>query len=297
MAHPLLNELMTEHRAFLWFGRRLGAPAAVALVIHGLNFKPAKMAAIIDVLNCADVLVLNLSLQGHGNNFVPAGAGYRQDRLKAFKSVSADLWRAETAAAYRRVNALADHLGVPIIFCGYSMGGLLGMDLLLHDSQAHFDRMLLFAPALAIRRFWRIVVGSFDLWPQLTLPNRFLRPAVAPYLANRGTPVAAYKALFEMETNFYDRLFTLGPRLNRPTLLMINPRDELLSPKRIARQIKSAELSQWQMHFIHPKGPQTTKTLHHLIIDPATVDPAVWHQATQKIRAFLATPSYAQGEY
>ena len=42
----------------------------VALVVHGLNLKPERMQSIITELNDAGIDVLNLSLRGHGNNYL-----------------------------------------------------------------------------------------------------------------------------------------------------------------------------------------------------------------------------------
>jgi hypothetical protein len=53
-----------------WFAHSSSASLkAVALVIHGLNLNPVRMAPIIAALNEAGIDAARLSLQGHGLNF------------------------------------------------------------------------------------------------------------------------------------------------------------------------------------------------------------------------------------
>jgi|GEM_PF-6880308 hypothetical protein len=50
--------------------RRFKKLKGIALVIHGLNLKPEKMEPIITLFNQSGIDVLNLSLHGHGRNYV-----------------------------------------------------------------------------------------------------------------------------------------------------------------------------------------------------------------------------------
>ena len=64
-----INE--TKDRSICWFNAdRREKITGVALVIHGLNLRPDKMGSIISCLNTSGIDVLNLSLRGHGENYV-----------------------------------------------------------------------------------------------------------------------------------------------------------------------------------------------------------------------------------
>ena len=74
----------------------------VALVIHGLNLRPDKMEPIISLLTHSNLDVLNLSLRGHGSNYLhKKGEDDGKARLEAFKTVSYELWIDEVYYAYR----------------------------------------------------------------------------------------------------------------------------------------------------------------------------------------------------
>ncbi|MEI6127603.1 MAG: hypothetical protein WCQ99_13745, partial [Pseudomonadota bacterium] len=64
IAHP------DEHYLKWYTCAAPGKPKGVALVIHGLNLKPDKMLPIIAPLNAAGIDVLNVSLRGHGSNYI-----------------------------------------------------------------------------------------------------------------------------------------------------------------------------------------------------------------------------------
>ena len=67
-----------------------------------------------------------------------------------------------------------------------------------------------------------------------------LRPA-----AHSRTPIAAYNALFETLDHFESHL---GPRLNLPTLVVMDPGDELVSLGGIRKLAETHNLDQWRFH-------------------------------------------------
>ena len=73
----------------------------MALVVHGLNLQPGKMAAIIAELTSVGIAALSVSQRGHGDNY--PGSGHAGDhpaaRLAAFKTVTAELWRLQLISA------------------------------------------------------------------------------------------------------------------------------------------------------------------------------------------------------
>jgi alpha-beta hydrolase superfamily lysophospholipase len=122
-----------EDQSVRWFNKnRLRKLRGVALVVHGLNLKPEKMGAIIATLNQDGIDVLNLSLRGHGDNYPSQGRkNHDEQRLASFREVNYELWSDEMYRAYRQVRERGELKNVPLFFVGYSLGGLLGCDLLI----------------------------------------------------------------------------------------------------------------------------------------------------------------------
>ena len=83
--------------------KRFKALKGVALVIHGLNLKPEKMNAIIADINEAGIDVLNVSLRGHGDNYVQRSHASRDaQRLESFMTVTYSLWLQEFTKPIRK---------------------------------------------------------------------------------------------------------------------------------------------------------------------------------------------------
>ncbi|MEA3232365.1 MAG: alpha/beta fold hydrolase, partial [Thermodesulfobacteriota bacterium] len=169
----------------------------VAWVVHGLNLQPDKMGPIISHLNASGIDVLNLSLRGHGQNYNhEPHMSPDKARLDTFKTVSYKQWTDEAYRAYRHARKRSDERKTPLFFIGYSLGALLGGDLLATYPDVHFDRMVLFAPAFncTICQGLKILAP----FPRLVIPSLSSKS----YRANRGTPMAAYIALFETIKHF-----------------------------------------------------------------------------------------------
>ena len=99
-----------------WREPTSGKPHAVTLVIHGLNLKPAKMAAFEDVLLSQNSSVISVSLTGH------RGATSLED----FRKVTAPIWVREVREAFAEASARARRPGterLPLFCFGYSLGG------------------------------------------------------------------------------------------------------------------------------------------------------------------------------
>ena len=247
--------------------------SAVALVIHGLNVNPRRMDPLAHELNSWGVATLRCTLSGHANS-LPAG----EVRLASLRQVTYELWRDETTAAYRVAAQQAEHCNVPLLLVAFSLGALIGCTAMLHSANIGFAQLVLLAPALCIRRRSG-VLQLLAPWPQLVIPS--LTPAA--YRANRGTPVAAYNALFAAQREF-ER--SAGPRLNIPTLVFADPRDEMVSYPGLRQLIVKHDLTQWQIAPVH-KAPDADTAYHHLLIDRASVGAAAWRQMMAQMRSHL----------
>lgn len=250
----------------------------VALAIHGLNYDPTRMQPVADCLAAIGYDCLTLSLHGHGENYVPL-PGVEADvaRLCSFARVTFDLWRDEAHTAYVMARARADQFNVPLLLTGYSLGGLMLCALLATRPDVQADRLLLFAPSLAV------VPGDLLFRLAERLPRGVL-PSVSPreYRANRGTPGAAYAALY---TGIHALSECEMDRLNVPALVFIDPQDELVSYKGVAAIAEG--LSNWRLYRVQKSDGKNGRTYHHLVIGGTAVGESAWDAITQQMSAFL----------
>jgi len=254
-----------------------------ALVIHGLNLAPCKMESIIGLLNSENISAALLPLYGHGDNFdKQKGDSDQSARLSSFKEVSYTLWSQELLSAYQSVRAFADKHEVPVFLIGYSLGALMGCCLLLSQPVISYEKMVLFAPAIRIRWLNGSFIKLLSRFPGLVIPSR----SPAGYRSNRGTPVAGYLSLFEAIRTF-NRDF--NTHLNIPTLLFMDPADELISYKNIKTLIEEKDINLWQIQKIENNRNQTNKGFRHLIIDEPAVGKNNWEIINNRLITFLQT--------
>jgi alpha-beta hydrolase superfamily lysophospholipase len=251
----------------------------VALVIHGLNLRPDKMGSIVSLLTAAGIEVLNLSLRGHGQNVGNESlSNRRKARMNAFKSVSYPLWAGEVFHAYRLARKTSDIQQVPLFLVGFSLGALLGCDLFASRPDVKFDRMVLFAPSLNAS----IAYGLKWLapFPRLVIPS-FSLPS---YRANSGTPMAAYQALFDAIHHFNRNI---SSKINVPTIIFIDPLDEVVSYRKLKRMVESEKLDQWDFCLLKENRIGVKQPIHHLIVDEASLGSAGWKAVQNIIHRYL----------
>jgi esterase/lipase len=266
------NQNQSEISAIRWYQRKNPAKLnGVALVIHGLNGRPDKMESIIAEMTAAGIDCLNLSLRGHGENYSQLNnTGSAEARMQAFKSVSYQLWRTEIHQAYQQVKKRSSRYGTCLFFIGFSMGGLLGVDLFTSNPYIKFDKIVLFAPALKMRNR-NYLLKTMSPFPGLVVPS--FGPEA--YRANKGTPMAAYNALFEAAKHFEKNL---DPKINVPTVVFIDEQDELISFSGLQEIIRKQNLDQWNLHPVAKDKAATEIEMHHIIIDEASVGKHMWKE-------------------
>ena len=244
---------------------------AVALVVHGLNLRPDKMESIITLLTDSGIDVLNLSLRGHGRNYTgKTHIDSAKARLKAFKTVSYQLWIDETYRAYHIIRARSAQKKLPLFFIGFSLGGLMGVDLFASYPEVYFDRMVLLAPALSMPAI-SYTAKLLAPFPRLVIPSFTL----ADYRTNNGTPMAAYNSMFEAVKHFNKNV---NPKINVPTLIFIDRQDELISYRGLKRLVKNEQLDQWKFHHVQKGKTGVKEKMRHLIIDEPSVGKDMWQE-------------------
>ena len=242
----------------------------VALVIHGLNLRPDRMGPIVNNLTRSGIDVLGVSLRGHGDNYAHHDdVDSDSARLESFKNVSFPLWINEAYLAYLQVQKRAQQQNIPVFLTAFSVGGLIGLDLLASHSDVQFDKIVLFAPALSLRATIYLQ-RALSPFPSLVIPSL----ADDAYLANKkGTPIAAYNALFETLYHFEDNA---GTKLNVPTLIFIDEQDEFIPLWGLKKLVEEHNLDQWKFYIVQKEKEMGTGTFHHHIIDAASTGENVW---------------------
>jgi len=271
-----------EEHAIRWYNNQSGEETkGVALVIHGLNLRPDKMQSIISVLAGSGIKVLRLSLRGHGENYTHhPGIDEEQARLEAFKAVSFPLWMNEAYLAYTQVQKRAAQKKVPLCFVGFSLGGLIGLDLFASQPEVHYDRMVLFAPAIELHfhHYLARILSPF---------SRLVIPSLAPesYLSNKkGTPIAAYNALFEGLQQFEEHV---NRKLNIPSLIFIDEHDEFIPVQAFMELKEAKKLDQWKLYIIEKEATANQDTFHHHIIDEFSTGKVVWKMMMESTITYL----------
>ena len=278
----IILENQSKNYATRWFknNTREGTKG-IALVIHGLNLRPDKMQTIISVLAGSGIDVLRLSLRGHGENYTHrTDIDEEQARLEAFKAVTFPLWLNEAYLAYTQVREKAAQKKVPLFFVGFSLGGLIGLDLFASQPEVHYDRMILFAPAIKLH--------SLHYLGRILSPmSRLVIPSMAPdsYLSNKkGTPVAAYNALFEGLKHFEKHV---SRRLNVPTLIFIDENDEFIPAQAFKKLKKEKKLDRWRLYIVEKEAAANRDAFHHHIIDESSTGKTVWQKMMETTITYL----------
>ncbi|MCO6476526.1 MAG: hypothetical protein J5I94_07885 [Phaeodactylibacter sp.] len=187
-------------------------------------------------------------------------------------------WGKAFEEAYDKALARSQEVGVPLYFLGFSLGALVAQHAMSSSGgEVRFDKQVLLAPALALRS------RSYLLKAAFFLPEHWLLPSKTPeaYRANRGTSIRAYKALFRQQKAVRKGRFR---RLNIPTLVIIDPRDELISLSKLKKYIARFGLDNYRILELDPKG---AAGYHHLIVDERSMGPTNWDKATAAINAHL----------
>jgi alpha-beta hydrolase superfamily lysophospholipase len=229
------------------------------------------MKSIIFLLTHSGIDVLNLSLRGHGSNYShDTNKDTGKSRLEAFKTVTYKLWIDETHQAYLCARERSEKENVPLFLLGYSLGGLLGADLFTSYSDVYFDKMILLAPAFDLYGI-SCVIKLLSPFPRLVIPSFSTRS----YLSNYGTPMSAYNALFDSIKHFKENI---NPKINVPTIIFIDKRDELISLHGLKDMLEVINLYQWRFHFLQKGEIGVEVNMNHLIIDEASVGKDTWHE-------------------
>lgn len=233
------------------------------VLTHGLNVAPRVMERLADTLGWPREHCTFVCLPGHG-------------RGSSWREVTAARWLDSLQQQYEAAAASSE----PIVYLGFSLGGLLMPCLLAQGKVPAPARQILLAPALAFRG-WTLL-PSFLSTPRL---DQLLIPSFTPvyYKATPGVTIGAYKALFALRQQL-ER--APAARYNIPTLVLCDQRDELVSAEGLRAFIHDKQLSEWQLRILPSRrGERWGKK--HLLVAREYQSPVYWQRITDHIDAFL----------
>jgi len=139
-----------------------------------------------------------------------------------------------------------------------------------------YDRMVLFAPAFSI------TMESYLLKALMPFPNMVI-DSLSPlyYRTNKGTPMAAYKALFEAVDHFNKNV---NDKLNKPVLIFIDEKDEFVPFPKLNDMITKMNLGHWRIYPVRKDNDVGADVSHHLMIDLESVGGEMWKQIKEAVR-------------
>lgn len=249
----MVSQFSAQNR-FKVFEPQTEQPAAVCLLIHGLNLKPSKMQWICDRLLENGAVVVRLELTGHG--------GFCKDDSQAdckmddFRQVSWRQWMMDVEPALSYLDSVSAKHALPKYLVGFSLGGLVGMNI-ENTYHQQFEKYVLFAPALKIRALPKFALSMASVCPKAVIRSR----SPEAYRDNRGTPLAAYKAVIDGMKQLKNADF---PQFNSCSIL-IDIHDELVSPRKTKKIAKAQNIS---LHIINKQKENCDYcSCKHLIVD------------------------------
>jgi esterase/lipase len=236
-------------------------------VAHGLNVKPSAMRSLTDWFNsqgCDSILV--------------KFSGHYEDPFNN-SDMSAEAWRQDMVNGYEAATSLARQHNMPLFFLGYSLGALLGMDLVLSTGNDNaIVKQVLLAPAIAIRNTASILKLLF-WWNSLSLPS--FTPA--KYRANKKLSIIAYKSMFSIEAGISHS----NRQTSIPTLAVIDNMDELISTKKLDTFLDRFIGGHYELLSLDTEMKNREGGYHHLIINKETMGEVNWRLFTEKMKSFL----------
>jgi esterase/lipase len=269
----VLAESSTNNQSrYHWQLSKIGPIKGVVLVLHGLNLKPEKMIPLSESLNDNSYHILNGKLTGHNGTEAE------------FRRVTRDVWLKDMKLIYFEAYNFAKKENLPLYFVGYSLGALLGLDFAnqnfpeIKNNPALFQKSVLLAPAISLNLKTKLI-------KLITyLPFDIILPSVArdDYRANiGGTPIAGYTALFESEAH----LNKIGITAKEPTLIIMDPEDELVNYDGILHIIEKNHLKNWSILNVNNQNSKMTEgKYHHLVIDSLSVGTQEWNRIVNAIQ-------------
>jgi len=266
------TDSIANHRKY--FETSVSPVKGLMITAHGLNTKPSKMGD-----DNTDGTLVKLFLDEGYHVYLAVLPGH-EGTIK--ENINKYDWLISAHSQYREAAEIAQKNNLRIFLTAFSLGALVYHNLMINEDDVKFSAAALFAPAAAIKGITRAGIFAADIF----LTDNAIINSRAPieYQAQKGVSISAYKALFELEDNLYKNKFV---DCNIPTLIFIDPNDELIGINKLRKTIKKFNLSNWSIITVSNSGTKITPNYHHLIIDNKCVSSETWNIICENIINFL----------
>jgi len=254
------------------------SPRASCLLLHGLNLRPEKMSTLADLLVTQGIACLIVALTGH------QGSDQRSRQL--LEKIDSQIWRNEVDAAWQELTRQGQKRG-PLFLLGYSLGGLLALDLLIRQPLVQIHQIFFLAPAFAIRPRSEAFLHSLRF-----LPKSWWIPSLnqSDYLMHKqGMTVAGYLALLKLFSEVQKNAKRNLPNLNVPSLVIMDKRDVLISSTRVQDFILRNNLKRWRVEWIQSQKLRKPIQDFHTVVDQAGLGSQEWQRLSTLIAEFFQT--------
>ena len=241
-----------------------------ALIVHGLNQNPATFSPLASTLQSNGISSCLLSLTAHR----------RERKTQEWHSASTKRWVSDVEKAINTMRIVFPDKRITAI--AYSIGAAVLMNYLMSKNKNCFERIVLIAPALALRRKTNVVkfLAQFKNL-QLSLPSA----APKQYRAFSWTSLHSYDAAFSTIDKLQN-LDNIEVIDSNNTLVLMSEKDEIVDYHGVTKWIRGYQLDNWQVNTLTPK-PDSQPLCHHLIVDEPSLGAEQWEQFTRQITNFL----------
>lgn len=180
------------------------------------------MTSIAYLLQAKGSIVLNGTLSGHEGDY------------KKLQNISDDRWLNDTTTLLDEGVSIAQKHNIPLYFVGFSLGCLTMLNLLKIRNKPIFSKMFLIAPAIDIHLHSRLI-QLLNIFPInfniISLSNK-------DYRVHPSLPLSSYNQLYK---NYYNVTNCFPSSWKIPTTVFMDPRDELVSLKKIKKELPSTK--------------------------------------------------------
>lgn len=245
-------------------------PRGVFLVVHGLNLRPSALDPLCGFLAQRGYHSFRMTLHGHNGTVTD--------------SFQPSEWQHDVVRAYTQVRERFPKL--PVYTLGYSIGGLLLTNMFDTNPKQHYPRgMILIAPALSLRTLLDVSTAL-----QIPPPLSWSVPNVAPpeYRRYELTPLFWYSNTLALYSTM-DPLTNAAGLKTIPTLVVLNPDDELVSLSGTERWIAENHLApEWRIALVQ-KETNEHFLKEHLMLDSTSLGLNGWERMKSILSEFLDT--------
>lgn len=242
-----------------WFSRvNNQSPKGIFVVCHGLNLRPQKMNYACQRLSELGFHIYNIYLDGHRNS---------EENLKSITRIT---WLNKIRQALNEVKCSVNfNSSLPVYYLGFSIGALLLVDFLSSIEEVgaievdlKFKKWFMIAPGFAVRPS---IISILNQLGRIRFPFNIPSLSHREYQVHNSLPVSIYQNLIESYNSVHKNTQIL--KVNIPTHIYIDPKDEFISPKEILKFIKKFHLHNWNLHIVPKKENTSIKYPHHLYVD------------------------------